>query len=159
MLNTAARARLCKGLLALLAGAGLAGCSHWPVHWPWHHHSPPGPQPVSELSIQATADNSPGASGAIQQFWDRNTLLLDLTAVGSEGAVTLAPTSHGWPVRLEFRVQPGRMARLEVQGRERVVFEVPAQGKPLLLQLATGAYVPDTPQITLRWSAADDSAR
>ena len=61
-------------------------------------------------------------------------------------------------MRLEFRVQPGSFGRLEVVGAQRVVFAVPAQGAPLLLKLAPGAYRADTAQITLRWSAADDSA-
>jgi len=46
-----------------------------------------------------------------------------------------------------------------VQARERVVYQVPAQGAAMLFKLAPDAYVHDTPQITLRWSAADGFAR
>jgi hypothetical protein len=141
----------------VLLCAGLGACA---VHWPWRQRAPPAPQPVQELSIQPPAALTGSASAQILQFWDRNTLLLDLTALNGEGAVTLtAAAARGWPIRLEFRVQPGSIARLEVQGRERVVYQVPAQGAPMLLKLAPDAYVHDTPQITLRWSAADGFAR
>src|SRR5579863_1555427 len=145
MFNRPARAPVGQGLLALLACIGVAACG---MHWPWKHHAKSAPQPVNEVSIQPAADAGAAASSAILQFWDRNTLLLDLTAVGSEGAVTLSPTQHGWPVRLEFRVQPGSMTALEVLGRVRVLFEVPSQGKPVVLKLSPDAYVHNTPQIT-----------
>ena len=153
MFNTLARAAAWRGLLTALACMGLAACG---LHWPWKHHAAPAPQPVEELTLEPVAD-APPASADIKQFWDRNTLLLDLTGISGEGAVALLPGTPGWPVRLEFRVQPGRIARLEVQGRERVVFEVPSQGTPMVLKLAPGAYVRKTTQITLRWSAAGDS--
>jgi hypothetical protein len=120
----------------------LAACG---IHWPWRQRAPAVPQPVQELSIEGGA--------AIAQFWDRNTLLLDLTALSGEGQASLH-AAHGWPVRLEFKVQPGSMLQLEVQAQQRTVFEVPAQGKPVVLKLAPGAYVRDTPQIAIRWSAA-----
>ena len=125
----------------------LAGCG-W--HWPWRHRTPAAPQPVQELSVDGTT--------SIQQFWDRNTLLLDLTALRGDGEAHLKAT-HGWPVRIEFKVQPGSMALLEVRALERTVFEVPAEGaKPVVLKLAPGSYAADTPQIVIRWSAVADSA-
>jgi hypothetical protein len=140
---------------AVLLCTSLAACA---MHWPWQRRARPAPQPVQELLLQAA---DPVAAGsAILQFWDRNALLVDLTAVGSEGTVRLrTQPGHSWPIRLEFRVQPGGMGRLEVQATERVIFVVPAQGKPLLLKLAPDAYARDAPQITLRWRAAADSAR
>jgi hypothetical protein len=131
-----------SGAVTLALCMSLAACG---MHWPWRHRTPPAPQPVQELSVEGGA--------AIAQFWDRNTLLLDLTALSGEGEASLH-AAHGWPVRLEFKVQPGSMAQLEVRGQLRTVFEVPAQGKPVVLKLAPGAYVPDTPQILIRWSAA-----
>jgi hypothetical protein len=150
MLNHPAPKRpLSAALATALLCAGLGACG---VHWPWRHRAPPPPQPVHELSVQPSAQ--------ILQFWDRNTLLLDLTGLTGEGAATLtAAAGRGWPIRLEFRVQPGSMARLEVQGLERIVYEVPAQGAPVLFKLAPDAYARDTPQITVRWIAAVDSAR
>jgi hypothetical protein len=124
------------------------------IHWPWRHRPPAAPAPVQELSIEPA-----GAAAPILQFWDRNTLLLDLTSQSGDGGATLhAPAGRGWPVRIEFRVQPGRFAQLEVQGRQRVVFEVPAQGAPVVLKPGPGTYARDTAQITLRWSAAEGSA-
>jgi hypothetical protein len=141
--------------LALIAALSLS-LSACALHWPWKRPPPPPPQPVHQLSI---APDATGPVSTITQYWDRNTLLLDLTAVGGEGAAILTPiAASGWPVRLEFRVQPGNFARLEVLGAQRVVFAVPSQGAPLLLHLAPGAYHADTGQITVRWSAADDSA-
>jgi hypothetical protein len=125
----------------------LAGCG-W--HWPWRHRAVPPPAPVHELDIQGTA--------AILQYWDRNTLLLDLTALRGEGTASLG-AAHGWPVRLEFKVQPGSFGQLEVSGLERTLFQVPAQGTgPVVLKLAPGTYAADTRQIAIRWSAAADSA-
>ncbi|MGA2024495.1 MAG: hypothetical protein ABSH23_07035 [Steroidobacteraceae bacterium] len=141
----------------LVLCAALTGCA---LHWPWRHRAAPPPAPVQELSIQPSRAQDGDAAAHILQFWDRNTLLLDLTALHGEGTVTLsAPASRGWPVRLEFRVQPGGIARLEVQGSTRVVFEVPPQGNALVLKLAPDAYVQGTAAISLRWSAAADSAR
>jgi hypothetical protein len=110
-------------------------------------------------ALTVVPDATSGAV-AIQQFWDRNTLLVDLSAVSGTGAATLTPIKElGWPIRLEFRVVPGSIARLEVQAAQRVVYVVPPQGSPEVLPLAPGAYLPDTPQISLRWSAADETAR
>lgn len=148
MLNDARWKRPAMALVMAWWCAGLAGCA---MHWPWRHRTPPAPQPVQELSIQTPTP--------ILQFWDRNTLLLDLTAVRGDGTVTLTPVARrGWPIRIEFRVQPGSFAQLEVKASERVVFELPVQGAPVVFKLAPDAYRTDTPQISLRWSAAGDSA-
>ncbi|HEV7985463.1 MAG TPA: hypothetical protein VGP20_04805 [Steroidobacteraceae bacterium] len=140
--GTVARRRRVAAPTALALCACLSACG---MHWPWRHPTPAAPQPVQALSVEG--------STAILQFWDRNTLLLDLTALSGEGEASLH-AAHGWPVRLEFKVQPGSMAQLEVRALARTVFEVPSQGKPVVLKLAAGAYVGDTPQITIRWSGA-----
>ncbi len=139
-------------LLAMLL-LSLSACA---MHWPWQRRPLPPPPPVHQVTIVADA---PVAATTIVQYWDRNTLLLDLTAVGGEGGAIMTPIKAlGWPVRLEFRVRPGSIGRLEVLAAQRVVYGVPAQGAPLLLKLAPSAYHADTAQIMLRWSAADDSA-
>jgi hypothetical protein len=143
------------GNLALIAllSLNLSACA---MHWPWKRRPPPPPQPVQQVIIVPAA---PVSSSPILQYWDRNTLLLDLTAARGEGGATVTPIKAlGWPVRLEFRVLPGSIGRLEVVGAQRVIFAVPSQGTALLLRLTPDAYRPDTGQITLRWSAADDSA-
>jgi hypothetical protein len=141
---------------AWLGCVALAGCA-W--HWPWVHRPAPAPHSVHEISIEAPSGADPQSVAQIAQYWDRNALLLDLTGLAGEGEVTLGPSAlHGWPIRLEFRVRPGAIARLEVQASARVVFEVPAQGAPLVFKLAPDAYGPHSAHITLRWSAADGSA-
>ena len=96
---------------------------------------------------------------SISQYWERNTLRFDLTALSGEGQATLSQIkSVGWPIRLEFLVRPGSFGQLEVVGAQRVVFEIPTQGQNTVLKLAPGVYSPDTESLTLRWSAADDSA-
>jgi hypothetical protein len=146
--------------VTLLLGATLAGCA-W--HWPWRHSAPRPPPAVHELTIESlpapdAAADAP-SDAPIAQYWDRNALLLDLSALQGPGAVTLSPSaSRGWPIRLEFRVRPGAIARLEVEGSSRVVFEVPTEGAPLLLKLGPDAYRAGTAHITLRWRAVADSA-
>lgn len=152
--------RHCARRLALLTAALCLSVPAWALHlpalhWPWHghHHGSSGAQAVQELSIQMQA----GAPKAIAQYWDRNTLLLDMTAVSGEGSALLAPRpGTGWPVRLEFRVQSGSFANLEVSGVQRVLFTVPTQGAATVLQLDPGVYLATTAAITLHWSAADD---
>jgi hypothetical protein len=60
---------------------------------------------------------------------------------------------------MEFRVQPGRIARLEALAGERTLFEVPAGGAPVVLRLRLDGYRGETPEITLHWHAAGDSER
>jgi len=147
------RARVAAALLLCVA---LAGCA---LHWPWRHRKAPAPQPVAVLSIEPRTPQDGASAAQITQFWDRNTLLLDLRALHGEGEVTLRPdAARGWPIRLELRVQPGAIAQLEAVGSARVVFEVPASGKTLLLHLAPDVYERGTPAIIIRWSAAADSA-
>jgi hypothetical protein len=151
-------ASLCASTL-LRAGIVLATCvalTACGIHWPWRHRKPNPPPPVQELII-ASAEGS--APAPFLQFWDRNTLQLDLTAARGEGGAVLRPSpGHAWPIRLEFKVQPGSFVLLEVTGAQRVVFEVPAQGAPVVFRLAPGAYLRATAQITVRWSAAEGSA-
>jgi hypothetical protein len=142
-----------RAALVLLLCVALTACG---VHWPWRHRKPSAPPAVQVLSI-APADGTTAAP--VLQFWDRNTLQLDLTGASGEGAVVMRPQQgHAWPIRLEFKVQPGRFVQLEVTGAQRVLFEVPAQGAPVVFRLAPGSYVKATAQITVRWSAADGSA-
>src|ERR1700690_1602372 len=96
----AARARL--PVLLVCLGA-LAGCA---LHWPWKSHAAHGPAAVQVVGVQS-------AASGIAQYWDGPALLLDLTGQGGEGSATLsAPEGGRWPPRMEFRVQPGRIARL-----------------------------------------------
>lgn len=139
--------------LALVAALGVCAPA-WALHWPWHHSAHRAAGSAASASVPAVHAIDV-TSSTVGQAWDRNSLLLDLTRQGGQGEVTLTRLpGAGWPMRLEFRVRPGAMARLEVQGAQRVVFSVPAHGAPLVLELDPGVYVTDTSHITLRWSAA-----
>ena len=144
--------RHCGVLLLATLCISLTGCvSDW--HWPWKDKPQPAPQPAHYVNV--VSENA----SAISQYWDRNTLQFDLTAVSGKGVATVSPIkSVGWPIRLEFLVRPGSFGVLEVVAAERVVLQVPTQGKNLVLKLAPGVYLPDTESLTLRWSAADDLA-
>ena len=122
------------------------------LHWPWKRHPKPPPPAVHYVTVASDG-------GAISEYWDRNTLQFDLTALSGEGTATLSQIkSVGWPIRLEFLVRPGSFGQLEVVGVQRVVYEIPSQGSNVILKLAPGVCTPDTESITLRWSVAADSA-
>lgn len=149
-----------RASLALAAVLALTLAPAWPAlawtwHWPWHHgpHTATAGTQGAGLTIRMEG----GSTAAVPQSWNRNTLLVDLTHLGGNGAATLAPPPNaGWPVRLAFRVQPGSIASLEVEGAQRVQYTVPTHGAAMTVQLDPGIYVVKTPNLTLRWSAADD---
>ena len=118
-------------LLAMLS-LSLSACA---MHWPWQRRPLPPPPPVHQVTIVADA---PAAATTIVQYWDRNTLLLDLTAVGGEGGAIMTPIKAlGWPVRLEFRVRPGSIGRLEVLAAQRVVYRGPGAGRAAAVEART----------------------
>ena len=55
------------------------------MHWPWKRRPLPPPQPVQQVSISTDAA---GPAATIPQYWDRNTLLLDLSGVSGEGGAS-----------------------------------------------------------------------
>ncbi len=138
--GTTARGAMLAALLTL------GGCSH--LHWPWHHSPPPPPTPVHALEVSGSATPA--------QYWKRNTLLVDLSGAGGSGSIVLKPAAGGsWPVRLAFRVTPGSIGALEVQGAAREVLPIGASGThPVDLELPPGIYLADTPQISVSWGAA-----
>ena len=137
-----ATVRVAVCTLALSAVA----CSH--LHWPWHHQPPPPPKPVHELDI-----SSAGVTATYPQYWQRNTLLVDLSAASGSGSITLRPAAGTtWPVRLAFRVTPGAIGVLDVRAAQRASLPItPAGGKPIDLQLDPGVYEPTTTEMTVSW--------
>jgi hypothetical protein len=131
--------------LLLLAGAGCG-------HWPWHHRTPPVPS-VHELDVSGTdADRFP-------QRWQRNTLLVDLSAASGSGNIVLKPVAGTtWPVRIALRVSPGAIGVLDVRAAQRVSLPITAVGKPIDLQLDPAIYTPTTPQISVTWGPATGAA-
>jgi hypothetical protein len=134
--------------LALVLAA--TACSHMPsVKWPWAKESKPAPPPpVHVLDITAA-----GSAASFPQSLERNTLLVDLSAVSGTGSLTLKPAAgSSWPVRLAFKVTPGAIGLLEVRADQRVVLPITsAAGTPIDLELAPGVYTTATPQMTVSW--------
>lgn len=155
-----ARAGVAVALLSLLAG-----CSHMPnphLSWPWHHKQAAPPQEVHELTIEPGAEGAAsGATPTLPQYWQRNTLLIDLQSAGGTGSIVLKPVpGTTWPARLAFRVMPGQFGILEVRGAQRMLLPITTQGaKPVDLELLPGVYTARTPQITVTWEAASAPAQ
>ena len=143
-----ARAALLVTLLAL------GGCSHlhwphWSPHWPWHRTPPAPPAPVHELEVSGAATPA--------QYWQRNTLLIDLSAASGAGNIVLKPAAgRSWPVRLAVRVRPGAFGELEIRGAVREVLPITATGaSPVDLELPPGVYAEDTKQVSVSWGPAE----
>jgi hypothetical protein len=142
----------------LLAGfaAGLllfTGCASLKSHWPFARRTAPQPQAVAELDVGLPEQ---GAPPVVLQFWERNTLVVDLTGVAAQGRITLRPAQgRGWPARIAFRMSPRRFEELEVRGAERLVVPVAAGGTaPVTTELPPGLYQQDTAELTVSWGAA-----
>ena len=125
----------------------VTGCSHWP----WHHPPPPAPAPVHELDIE-------GSTGAASfpQYWQRNTLVVDLSSVRGSGSIVLRPVQGtSWPVRIALRVTPGAIGVLDVRAAERQTFPITTAGvTPVDLELAPGVYTAKSTEITVSWGAS-----
>ena len=138
-----------KPLLAMiLVAAATTGCGSLPrIHWPWAKPPPAAPAPVDELSFAS------GASAPIPQYWQGNTLVLDMTAVPASGTAVATPTyARGWPMRLAVRTWPGRFGALEVRGAQRAVLPLTTEGAGVVdLPIPPGVYPAGTPEIALSW--------
>jgi hypothetical protein len=151
------RSDLNRVLLAGLAAGvlSLAGCATVRSHWPFARHAPPQPAAVAELDVGLPPQ---GAPPVVLQYWERNTLVVDLTNVAAQGRITLRPgAGRGWPVRIAFRMLPQRFAELEVSGAQRLVVPVAAGATaPVTAELPPGVYQQDTPELVVRWGAAGE---
>jgi hypothetical protein len=139
----AGMARAAAGLL-VLAGAA---CSHWP----WHHHPPVVPV-VHELDVSGTdADR-------FAQRWQRNTLVLDLTAASGAGSIVVKPVAGStWPVRIALRVTPGAIGVLDVRAAQRLSLPITPVGNPVDLELDPAIYGATTPQLSISWGPASSA--
>jgi hypothetical protein len=144
------RARAAILTLAAVTSVAAAGCGHLSLHWPWHRAAAPV-SPVHELDI-----TSGGAAATYPQFWERNTLVVDLSAASGSGGITLKPVAGtSWPVRLALRITPGSVGELDVRGAQRLVLPVAPSGhKPVDLELAPGVYPAATPELKVSWGPA-----
>ena len=141
------------GLAALLMLAGgLTACSH--LHSPFHRRPPPQAEIAHELVVSA-ADGA--ATESYPQYWQRNTVVVDLQAASGTGSIVLRPRpgGAGWPVRIALHVKPGSVGQLEVRSDQRLVIPVTPTGtQPVDVQLPAGLYTPKSEQITVQWGPA-----
>jgi hypothetical protein len=122
----------------------IAACSMLP----WHHHAAAPPEPSTALRITAAGGIT------LPQYWRRNDVVIDLSAVSGTGSAVLQPApAHAWPVRVALRVRPGSVGELEVRGDQRWVVPVAGSGAPVDLELPAGLYARGTAQITVSWGA------
>ena len=117
---------------------------------PWGARGAPAPEPVRELAVSVPAD---AQIPIVLQFWERNTLVVDLTAVASSGSISLEPGASGrWPARLAVRVQPGRFEALELRGAQRTVHPVTAdRAAPVTIAVAPGVHPPAGTPLRVSW--------
>lgn len=153
--QSCAERRWRRGVTVATCAVLLAGCASLRVptpRWPFGAKPLPAPQVVDELVFASSAELP---VSAFPQYFRRNTLIVDMTGAGPEGAVTLTPkTQFGWPVRVAFRVRPGGFAALEVQGEQRLLLPVVASTRrPTLdLELPPGFVPPRGDRsIEVRW--------
>jgi hypothetical protein len=127
-----------------------AGCQA--LRWPWSgERFESGPAAVQELIVSAPDG---AASPSLNQFWVRNTLVIDLQSVAGSGQARLAPKpGAAWPVRIAFRVRPGAFGALEVRGEQRVVMPIAPEGGEFRdLELAPGLYTSSTEVLVVGWT-------
>jgi hypothetical protein len=142
-----------KARLVYIAVASLAisACSsmHMPKIWPFYKKPKPVPEVVHELDLV----NADGTPASFPQYWKRNTLVIDLSGASGTGSVTARlPAETTWPVRVAVRVQPGSVQQIEVQGEERSVLPVAAEGSiPIDLEFAPSVYRPTTAAVYINW--------
>lgn len=138
-------------MLVAACGLALTGCGtlHMPKIWPFHKKAKPVPEAVNELTLV----NADGSAASYPQYWQRNTLVIDLTGVSGQGGFSAKlPEESTWPVRVAVRVQPGSVGQLEVQAEARNILPVTPQGaKPVDIELSPSLYTPHTAAIYISW--------
>ncbi|MEO6185962.1 MAG: hypothetical protein ABIP38_14210 [Steroidobacteraceae bacterium] len=129
----------------------LAGCATVKSHWPFGRSAPVAPLPVSELDLKLPVD---GATPVVLQFWERNTLVIDLAGVPGSGQVMLVRRDgNAWPARLAVRMAPRRFEVLEVKGAQRIVLPVASAESSVTAELPPGIVDPGTAALTISWGA------
>jgi hypothetical protein len=129
----------------------LGACSsmHMPNIWPFHKKPKPVPEAVTELNLV----NTDGTPANFPQYWNRNTLVIDLSGIGATGNFAARlPDETTWPVRVAVRVRPGSVGQIEIQGEERNVLPVTTEGtQPIDIEFAPSVYTPRTAAIYISW--------
>lgn len=144
-----------KARLAFIAAVSLLvpACSslHAPKIWPFYKKPKPVPEAVHEVDLL----NADGTPASFPQYWKRNALVIDLSGASGTGSVTAKlPAETTWPVRVAVRVRPGSVQQVEVQGEERSVLPVAAEGTlPIDLELMPSVFRPTTQAIYINWGS------
>jgi|SRR6478735_10306836 len=130
----------------------LTACSSYKMQmgWPPIYKKPtPVPEAVNELKLV----NADGTPANFPQYWKRNTLLIDLSAIGGAGHFAAQlPEGSTWPVRVGVRVRPGSVGQIEILGEERNILPVAAEGTaPIDLEFAPSVYTARTAAIYISW--------
>jgi len=143
-----------RAILLLLAGLlASGGCATVKSHWPFGKARAAAVEYVQELGLDAGG----GVVAPAVQYWERNTLVVDLTAVAAAGQLQLIrDPARAWPVRIAFRMLPGRFEALEVRGAQRVLLPVAAGDGVVTAVLPPGAFDAATAGLTLRWGAKSE---
>ena len=140
----------------IVAGClALGACSsiRMPNVWPFHHKEKPAPEAVNELKLV----NADGTPANFPQYWKRNTLVIDLSAIGGGAGAAghfaaQLPEGTTWPVRVGVRVRPGSVGQIEILGEERNILPVAAEGTaPIDLEFAPSVYTARTAAIYISW--------
>ena len=141
-------------LVACVLLAPMAGCETVRSWWPGSDAAPPAPVPVRELEVTVPVDM---AVPVVLQFWERNTLVVDLQGVATTGQIQLSRREgQSWPARIGFRMPPTRFEALEVRGAQRVVLPLTISGsEAVTVELPPAAYDDSTAALTVRWGARD----
>lgn len=130
----------------------LAGCASLRSHWPFAHH---GASPPAVVELEVGLPQA-GTAPVVLQYWQRNTLVVDLTNVAADGRITLRPgAGRNWPARIAFRMAPLRFEELEVRGAQRLLLPVAAGSTdPMTAELPPGLYGAGTRELVVSWGKA-----
>jgi hypothetical protein len=137
-------------LTLAVATVGCTSVRSYRPHLPWGHKAAPVPQPIRELEVAVSADTAPPV---VLQFWERNTLVVDLQDAASVGKISLSRREgKAWPARIAFRMSPTRFEVLEVKGAQRVVLPVANGGTtPVTVEIPVKTYDKTTAALVVSW--------
>ena len=139
-----------RAILLLATVLATGGCATVKSHWPFGRARDAAPEPVRELTVQVAGDQMP----IVLQFWERNTLIIDLQSAPAAGSIKLArEEGHRWPARLAVRMSPARFEVVEVRGAQRVVLPVSAGTGTVTAELPASTYNEGTAALTVSWGA------
>jgi hypothetical protein len=151
--------RIAPGFASIVVcSLSLTACSSYSMQMGWppiQRKARPAPEPVNELNLV----NTDGSPANFPQYWKRNTLVIDLSAIGGGGMgangnfAARLPEETTWPVRVAVRVRPGSVGQIEILGEERNILPVTSEGtQPIDIEFAPSVYTPRTAAIYISWS-------